>query len=116
MLATTEQIVRQRLEEGCQVCGLPRHMWRELVEYVMVGRPTCEFLGALLSNDLMRTMEKADHLNADRLKDYGTWLVSVAPIGCFGSVAAYNNWVRTGGVIGQQAALTRKRGSVEQPI
>lgn len=96
-----EKTYRQQLTTGCQSCGLPRHMWESLVEYVVIGRPLGEFLEALVSNDLLQAVKKADGLNAQCFKDYVLWLESVAPATCFGSNATYHAWVRSGGVIGQ---------------
>lgn len=76
-------------------------MWESLVEYIVMGRPTGDFLEALLSNDLRRTVIKADAINLPRLPDYCVFLDSAAPVGCYGSPTAYNEWLRTGGVAGR---------------
>lgn len=99
--------VREQLARGCQECGLPRHMWEPLIEYVMIGRPPGDFLTALLTNDLLRAIKKADELNIQRLKDYCIWLESVAPTACFGSPALFDAWKLTGGLVGRQQALDR---------
>lgn len=104
-LMTTERAVRERLAAHCQACGLPRHMWEPLIEYTMTGRPLNTFLAALVTNNLSQAVKKADDLNIQRLRDYVTWLESVAPIGSFGSPTAYQEWMRSGGLLGRQRAI-----------
>lgn len=94
-----EQLIRQM-----QAIGLPRQSWDGLQQYITIGRPTGEFLYYVLTNNLMKAVTKADDLNIQRLKDYAIFLDSCAPVGCYGSVAAVEEWKRTGGVIGRQSA------------
>lgn len=61
-----------------------------------------QFLAALVTNDFLTVVKKADDLNIQRLRDYGNFLESMAPVGCYGSKAAYQEWLRTGGVVGRQ--------------
>ena len=93
---------RAQLANSLQACGIPRQMWSSVIEYIVQGHPVGDFLAALLSNDLMRTAAKADAMNLPRLPDYVQFLYNCAPAGCFGSPAAFNEWLRTGGVIGRQ--------------
>lgn len=109
--ATTVSVdeYRHQLIHSLQACGIPRHMWESIVEYIVQGHPVGEFLEALLCNDLMKVARKADHMNLPRLPDYAAFLEGCAPATCFGSVAAYNEWRRTRGVLGRQQA----RGAAE---
>ena len=100
---------RQQLVNSLQACGIPRHMWESVVEYILQGHPVGEFLEALLCNDLMKVAKKADHMNLPRLPDYVAFLEGCAPIGSFGSTAAHNEWRRTGGVLGRQQAREAAR-------
>ncbi len=100
-----EATYRNQLVMQMQAVGLPRTVWEGLVEYIVVGRPTGAFLAAVLSNDLITAVKKADDLNIQRLRDYGRFLEDCAPVGCYGSPAAYQSWMRTGGVIGRQKAI-----------
>lgn len=93
---------RQHLARALQEHGLPRHMWDTIIEYIVQGRPVGEFLEAVLCNDFMKAVAKADIVNSQRLKDYAIFLYSVAPAGSFGSPSAYQEWVRLRGVIGRQ--------------
>jgi hypothetical protein len=100
-----EATYRDQLVQQLQACGIPRTMWESIVEYIVVGRPTGEFLAALLSNDLLRAVKKADDLNIQRLRDYGVFLEGCAPSLCYGSPSMYNEWIRSGGVIGRARAM-----------
>ncbi len=100
-----EATYRNQLVQQLQACGIPRTMWESLVEYVVVGRPTGSFLAALLCNDLILAVKKADDLNIQRLRDYVSFLEGCAPSMCYGSSAVYNEWIRSGGVTGRSRAL-----------
>lgn len=93
---------RVQLFNGMSQMGLPRTMWMSLAEYIVQGHPVGDFLAAVLSNDLTKAVTKADAMNLPRLPDYVAFLNNVAPVGCFGSPAAFNEWLRTGGVTGRQ--------------
>lgn len=68
---------------------------------------------ALLSNDLMTAVTRADTVNLPRLPDYAAFLISTAPVGSFGSAAAFKEWLRTGGVVGRQRAREAARSEQE---
>jgi hypothetical protein len=95
---------KAQLVRKMQAIGLPRQSWETLTEYIAFGRPTGDFLYYVLANDLMRAVMKADELNIQRLRDYAVFLDTCAPVGCYGSQAAVNEWKRTGGVVGRQQA------------
>ena len=80
-------------------------MWESLIEYIVVGRPTGEFLAAVLSDRLRQAVIKADAINMQRLYDYCIFLDNCAPAGCHGSPTAFNDWLRSGGVMGRQRAI-----------
>lgn len=100
-----EATYRDQLVQQLQSCGIPRTMWESIVEYIVVGRITGAFLAALLSNDLLLAVKKADEVNIQRLRDYVSFLEGCAPVGCYGTSAAYQSWIRTGGVIGRQRQI-----------
>lgn len=96
-----ETVYRSQLAHMLQENGIPRTMWESMIEYIMVGRPVGDFLEALLCNDLMKAVAKADLINIQRLQDYCMFLIGCAPIGCYGTPAAYKEWMKTGGVVGR---------------
>lgn len=66
---------------------------QDLREYVEDGRPTNHFLTALLENDLMRCVGRADARSKEALEDYVMWLQSYAPAPSFGSPERVAAWI-----------------------
>lgn len=72
---------------------LPKHMQGGMRRYVENRIPPGSFLLAVLSNDLMRALSHADHINIHRLPDYGKWLYNHAPRQCYGSAENVAEWL-----------------------
>lgn len=85
--------------------GIPEHMIGGLVRYIVHGIPPGSFLTAVLSNDLMEALGRADDVNRYCLHRYGQFLYSVAPSGCFRSPEAFDAWVAKGGLSGRLTAV-----------
>jgi len=71
---------------------IPHYMMAPLNEYIRHGRATGGFLAALLSNDLARTIQRADDDNARNLPAYMYYLWNNAPQECFGSPEKFSAW------------------------
>jgi hypothetical protein len=73
---------------------LPQHMRRGMQDWIEHGQASYPggFLSALLSNDLMGALGKADDVNAHALPLYAAYLYNYAPSGCFGSPRAFSEW------------------------
>lgn len=82
---------------------LPEHMRDAFRLYIEKGIPPGSFTQAVLSNDLMGAMGRADHINRDRIFDTCAFLANYAPIGCFGAPERVQDWIRAGGLIGMGA-------------
>ena len=74
---------------------------QDLREYVEDGRPTNHFLTALLENDLMACIARADARNKAALEDYVIWLKSFAPGQCYGGPAQVAAWIAHRGLRGE---------------
>jgi hypothetical protein len=74
----------------------------DLRAYIEEGRPTNHFLTALLENDLMACMGRADDRNLAALKDYCEWLKSFAPGLSYGSPERVAAWIASGGLKGRE--------------
>lgn len=74
----------------------------DLRAYLEEGRPTNHFLTALLENDLMACMGRADARNLAALKDYCEWLKSFAPGLSYGSPERVAAWISNGGLKGEE--------------
>ena len=72
--------------------------------YVDEGRPMNHFLMALVSNDLLECVGRADPRNLAALEDYCMWLRSYAPPACFGDREKVAAWIQNRGVIGRTSA------------
>ncbi|MGI9475067.1 MAG: hypothetical protein ACR2PI_00030 [Hyphomicrobiaceae bacterium] len=74
---------------------------QDLREYVEDGRPTNHFLTALLHNDLMSCIGRADKHNKAALEDYVIWLKSYAPGQCYGGREEVAAWIAHRGLRGE---------------
>ena len=83
---------------------LPEHMRETIQAWIETGRPTGDFMRALLSNDLMGAYSHADADNAAAMKQWVMYLYNYAPCGCFGSPEAVKDWAKQGGLRGLEAA------------
>jgi hypothetical protein len=80
--------------------GLPEHMRDTFRLYIEKGIPPGSFTKAVLSNDLMGAMRRADHINRARIFDTCAFLEVEAPIGCYGSPERVSDWIKRGGISG----------------
>jgi hypothetical protein len=81
--------------------GIPRYMREGLLRYLDQGVPVGTFLEAVLSNDLERAVLHADENNLPVLRGYIRFLRNNAPPLSYGSKAAYDQWVSSGGLRGR---------------
>jgi hypothetical protein len=79
---------------------VPPHMRDSIREHIENGRPTGDFLTALLSNDLMSAVRHADDVNRSWLRGWTDWLLRYAPLGSYGSAANVTRWKRHRGLDG----------------
>ena len=74
--------------------ALPLHMQDAMERYMERGIEPGSFLSAVLCNDFMSAVERADHINRERLVDYAHWLYQCAPPASFGSVYKFRSWIK----------------------
>lgn len=78
---------------------LPLHMRDGAKLYIERGvEPGC-FLLAVLENDLLGAITRADQYNSAKLSDYGNFLLTI-PMAAKGSHEAVNKWITAGGFAG----------------
>lgn len=75
--------------------NIPTDIEASLKRYVEDGCPTGGFLHAVLSNDLMLAMEKADDFNRHRLFDICNYIYNNIPYTCYGSPEIVKNWLES---------------------
>jgi hypothetical protein len=80
---------------------LPEGMHDSIVAYIEHGIPLGHFLYALLTNDFMGAVRRADEENLPALGNWGTYLYNYAPSRCFGSVERVHVWQDKGGLLGK---------------
>lgn len=81
--------------------GLPNHMHAALERYVFDGILPGGFLEAVLSNNLMEAVTKADYTNLAALKDWVMFVYWNIPSGCWKSDKHITDWVESGGLEGR---------------
>jgi hypothetical protein len=79
--------------EPIDYSDLPEHMQDGMRLYMEQHRRPGNFLTAILENDLMGALSKADDINKHRLLDYGRWLYNNAPPNSFGSKENVKLWL-----------------------
>jgi hypothetical protein len=95
----------EQIERGAYL--IPGHMLGGIKRYILNGIPPGGFLSALLSNDFMGAIGKADEDNSNALKGWAQFLYNYGPNGCFGSPGAFSKWIERGGMAGGEAEETR---------
>ena len=81
---------------------LPGHIQDGMRRYIEKGIEPGSFLTAVLCNDLMGAVKRADKINQEKLRDICAFLYNEAPAICFGSVEAFQSWVHRGGMEGRK--------------
>lgn len=79
---------------------LPVHMRDAMQRYIESGIEPGGFLRAVLENDLMHAVGKADEINRERLPDYAMYLYNYAPGQCHGNPERVYEWITRGGLYG----------------
>ena len=83
---------------------IPGYMIDPLARYIEEGQGVGDFLGAVLSNDLLKTYTHADESNKKVIEAYVGYLYNYAPAGCYGSGIQFLAWIAVGGLKGKEAA------------
>jgi hypothetical protein len=86
---------------------VPEHMRDGLVLWIEHGIMTGNFMTALMENDLMEAMGRADDENANNIKSWCIFLYSYAPRGCFGSPERVKMWRSHKGLEGYNDYYTK---------
>ena len=73
---------------------IPERMMGGLERYFESHIAPGDFLTAVLQNDLMEAMGRADDENIANLPAYAGYLYNEAPSGTYGSVENFNNWIK----------------------
>jgi len=74
--------------------NVPAYMQQGLLDWINHGILPGSFLTAVLENNLMEAVGRADSTNSMRLKDYAQFLYNGAPADCHGSKEKVAAWAR----------------------
>ena len=91
--AQQKSMLRQSLARKLYEYGVPPHDHQALLEYLLNGVPTGDFLRLVLSNDLFGAFGRADDINSKRLKEICSFLYNEFPSSAYGSPQDYLNWI-----------------------
>lgn len=83
--------IREMIEGGRHL--VPVHMWDAVEGYFIHKYPPGHFMTALLSNDLMEAMGRADDTNAANMHRWCQFLYCYAPAGSYGSPERVHAWL-----------------------
>lgn len=81
--------LQQRLDE----CQVPESLHDGLIEYIGARRPVGGFLAAILSNNLVDAVTRADDINRPQIATVVFFLLNYATATCWGSPAAVKAWL-----------------------
>lgn len=85
----------------CQFAGeyaqIPAHMQEAIRRYVVQGLQPGDFLTAVITNDLLNAVNRADADNLPLLKLYMRWFYNEAPAPCWGSRQNMTEWMKAQG-------------------
>jgi len=81
---------------------LPNDLIETLTAYRDHGRPTGGFLQAVLENNLMEAMGRADHINRHMLFDICQWVYDYMPSVAWGDRERVTAWIKQRGLEGFQ--------------
>lgn len=75
---------------------VPEHTQGSLERYFLYGLEPGSFLRAVLSNDLVSAVSRADPQNKAALADIVNWIAENAPDGSWGHSDYYTEWINKG--------------------
>ena len=73
--------------------SLSPYMLEELNDYINLHKPVCDFLFAVLENNLREAVGLADDHNKSNLPAYVAYLYNEAPSACWGSPEKVTAWL-----------------------
>lgn len=82
-----------------EASDVPPHLHDGLLNYILHGRATGGFLTAVLRNDLLGAVTRADIESTLGLKPLVMWLAEYAPSACWGSSANQEGWLAQNGLL-----------------
>jgi hypothetical protein len=91
-------------DESANWSLIPAHMRDGVQRYVMHGVEPGNFLTAILENDFMEAVGRADDDNRATLVGWAMFIYNHTPSSCHGSPARVASWLDEGGILGHPKA------------
>jgi hypothetical protein len=79
---------------------IAEYMLESIEAYIQNGRPVGDCLRAIISNNLMESIGRADKQTRNSLYEICAIFYNYAPADCHGSMDKYINWIKRGGIDG----------------
>lgn len=92
--------IEDRLVQKASACRVAPHLIAGLTRYISDGVRPGQFLVAVLKDNLMEAMGRADEEAAVNLKEICTFLYTHSPSGCSGSEKKVEAWIKKRGING----------------
>lgn len=93
---------------------IPHYMCDAVRRYVDQGIPPGYFLTAVLENNLVEAYHRADDTNIDYMHNWVRFVYNNLPAGCWGSPEKVQNWIKSGGMDGEDDAFVASRSSMTE--
>jgi len=77
---------------------IPGYMRDSITQWVKNGIEPGDFLHAVLTNNLVGAVARADNTNINLLPNYIRFFNNETPMDCWGSVDLYLAWAKKGGI------------------
>lgn len=92
--ALDSDLMADRFMQVAKDCGIPSHMIGGIYRYVAHRIEPGSFLMAVMENDFMEALARADEINVNCLKAYGMFIYNYVPSACHGSPEKVAAWLR----------------------
>lgn len=73
---------------------IPKAIKYQIDQYIEAGVTPSSFLYAILTNDLMVAIQKADDINKLHIPDIVAYLRNYLPVGSYGNIGAVLGWLQ----------------------
>ena len=84
----------RKLYNALSVTLIPQRMHDGIVRYITHRIAPGHFLSAVIQNDLKQACSRADDENRHLLWEYVVFFYNHAPMGCWGSVQKFDDWLK----------------------
>lgn len=95
------ELTKDQMFKKALVYGIPDLLVHSLLKHICQGQKVGGFLTAVLVNDFMEAVSRADPENIKILRSYQRFLHNATPADCYGSPAKVKAWRESGGLSGQ---------------